>query len=221
MTTSGGSSRASPRAWACRTCTPAAPAAGGAFRLPSLLNRFTGAAVVLGIVAILIGRVRGGKAFTVHCSRCGTAFCRQCHLGQVVGDLCSQCYHLFVVRDGVSGPVRNRKMLDVQGKETRRGRVFRVLSVLSPGAGHVYARQTLVGTLLVTGWYTVLAGLFASQLVPLTEVSSRLTPPWATALLVLLLVVIWVLANRLRPDFDVALPKRRSVRRPARAGRGA
>jgi tetratricopeptide (TPR) repeat protein len=194
---------------------------GGAFRLQSLLNRFTGAAVVLGIVAMLVGRVRGSKAFTVHCSRCGTAFCRQCHLGQVVGDLCSQCYHLFVVRDGVSGPVRNRKMLEVQGKETRRGRVFRVLSVLSPGAGQVYARQTLAGTLLVTGWYTVLAGLFASQLVPLTEVSSRLTPPWAIALLVLLLVVIWVLANRVRPDFEVALPKRRNVRRPARAGRGA
>jgi hypothetical protein len=139
----------------------------------------------------------------------------------VVGDLCSQCYHLFVVRDGVSGPVRNRKMLEVQGKETRRGRIFRVLSVLSPGAGHVYARQTLLGTLLVTVWYTVLAGLFASRLVPLTEVSSRLTPPWAIALLLLLLVVTWVLANRLRPDFEVALPKRRNVRRPARAGRGA
>ncbi len=194
---------------------------GDAFRPQSLLNRFTGAAVVLGMVAIFVGRVRGRKAFTVHCSRCGTAFCRHCHLGQVVGDLCSQCHHLFVVRDGVSGPVRNRKMLEIQGKETRRGRVFRVLSVLSPGAGHVYARQTLVGALLVTGWYSVLAGLFASRLVPLTEVSSRLTPPWAIALLVLLLVVIWVLANRLRPDFEVALPKRRNVRRPTRAGRGA
>jgi hypothetical protein len=172
-------------------------------------------------VAFLVGRVRGSKAFTVHCSRCGTAFCRQCHLGQVVGDLCSQCYHLFVVRDGVSGPVRNRKMLEVQGRESRRSRVFRVLSVLSPGAGHVYARQTVLGAVLVTLWYTVVAGLLASRLLPLTEVSSRLTPPWALALAVLLLVIIWVVANRIHPDFEVALPKRRNVRRPARAGRGA
>ena len=194
---------------------------GRAFLPESLLNRFTGAALVFLVVAFLVGRVRGGKAFTVHCSRCGTAFCRQCHLGQVVGDLCSQCYHLFVVRDGVSGPARNRKMIEVQGKESRRARIFRVLSVLSPGAGHVYARQTLIGALLVTAWYTVLAGLLASWVVPLTEVSSRLTPPWAIALVALLLVAIWMLANRLQPDFEVALPKRRDVRRASRAGRGA
>jgi hypothetical protein len=193
---------------------------GSGFQPTSLLNRFTAAAVVFALVAFVVGRVRGGKAFTVHCSRCGTAFCRQCHLGQVVGDLCSQCYHLFVVRDGVSGPVRNRKMQDVQGKETRRARIFRVLSVVSPGAGHVYSRHTLVGVLLVTLWYALVAGVLASRLVPLTEVSSRLTPPWAIALVVLLLVAIWVLANRLQPEFDVALPKRQA-RRPPRPGRGA
>jgi tetratricopeptide (TPR) repeat protein len=193
---------------------------GSGFQPMSLLNRFTVAAVVFALVAFVVGRVRGVKAFTVHCSRCGTAFCRQCHLGQVVGELCSQCYHLFVVRDGVSGPVRNRKMHDVQGKEIRRARIFRVLSVVSPGAGHVYSRQTLFGVLLVTLWYSLLAGVLASRLVPLTEVSSRLTPPWAITLVVLLLVGIWVLANRLRPDFDVPLPKRQA-RRPLRPGRGA
>jgi hypothetical protein len=200
----------------------AAGGAGGAprFQPASLLNRFTAGAVVFFLVAIVIGRVRGSKAFTVACSRCGTAFCRQCHLGQVVGELCSQCYHLFVVRDGVSGPVRNRKMLEVQGKETRRGRVFRLLSVVSPGAGHVYARQTLVGVTLVVLWYALLAGTVASRLLPLTEVSSRLVPPWAIALVAPLLLAIWLLANRLRPDFDVPLPKR-PARRSARAGRGA
>jgi tetratricopeptide (TPR) repeat protein len=193
---------------------------GSGFQPLSLLNRFTVAAVVFMLVAFVIGRARGSKAFTVHCSRCGTAFCRQCHLGQVVGELCSQCYHLFVVRDGVSGPVRNRKLHDVQGKETRRARTFRVLSVISPGAGHIYSRQTLIGVLLVTVWYALLAGVVATRLVPLTEVSSRLTPPWAIALVVLLLVGIWILGNRIRPDFEVSLPKRQA-RRPARAGRGA
>jgi len=199
-------------------------AAGGGgghlgFRPGSLLNRFTAAAGIFALVAFVVGRFRGDKAFTIHCSRCGTAFCRQCHLGQVVGDLCSQCYHLFVVRDGVSGPVRNRKMLEVQGRESRRGRIFRALSVLSPGTGHVYARQTLAGVAMVTAWYVVLAGTLASRLVPLTEVSSRLQPPWTIVLAATVLVAVWVLANRLRPDFEVALPKRRQVRRPTRAGR--
>jgi hypothetical protein len=79
----------------------------------------------------------------------------------------------------------------------------------------------VLGAVLVTLWYTVLAGLLASNVLPLTEVSSRLTPPWALVLAVLLLVIIWVVANRIHPDFEVALPTRRNVRRPARTGRGA
>jgi tetratricopeptide (TPR) repeat protein len=195
-------------------------AAGGSGLSPaSFLNRFSGAALVFALVAFLMSWLRGGKAFTVHCSRCGTAFCRQCHLGKVVGELCSQCYHLFVVRDGVSGPVRNRKMLEVQGKETRRARFFRVLSVVSPGAGHVYSRQTILGVALVSVWYTLLATLLTLRLVPLTQVSSRLTPPWVGILIGIVLVGVWILANRIGPDFDVALPKKRKTRR-VRAGQG-
>jgi Flp pilus assembly protein TadD len=194
--------------------------ARSAFRLESLANRFTAAAGVFVLVALAVSLLRGGgKAFTVHCSRCGDAFCRHCHLGKVVGELCSQCHHLFVVRDGVSGPARNRKMLDVQAEELRRSRVFRVLSVLSPGTGHLYARQTLLGLVLVIAWYSVIAGLVTTRLLPLAEVSSRLTPPWWTALLGVTLVAIWALANRLRPDFDVALPRGRKSGR-LRAGQG-
>jgi len=181
-----------------------------------LLNRFTAFAVVFVLVAFVVGRVRGPRAFTVHCSMCATAFCRQCHLGQGAANLCSQCHHLFVVRDGVSAPTRNRKMAEVQDSETRRARAFRVLSVLSPGAGHLYVRHAVVGLLLMVTWYSLLAGLVASRLVPLTEVSSRLTPPWGSVGLVVLLVLVWGLANRFRPELAAALP----VRRPARRVRG-
>jgi hypothetical protein len=185
----------------------------------SLANRFTAAALLLSLVALGVGLLRGSKAFTVHCSRCGTAFCRHCHLGQAVGELCSQCHHLFVVRDGVSGPARNRKMLEVQEREARRARLFRVLSVLSPGAGHLYARQTFVGLALMVAWYSVIAGLVTTHFMPLTEVSSRLTPPLWIALVGATLVAVWVLANRLRPEIEVALPTGRKTRR-VRANQG-
>jgi hypothetical protein len=54
---------------------------------------------------------------------------------------------------------------------------------------------------------------------PLTEVSSRLTPPWWGALLGVTLVVIWVVANRLPPEFDVGLQRARKIRR-VRASQG-
>ena len=200
--------------------------AGGGTPLPGLTisafaNPFTASIAVFAVVAFVISRWRGPKAFTIHCARCGTAFCRYCHLGQASGGLCSQCYHLFVVRDGVSGPARNRKMAEVQQAEARRDRLFRALSVLAPGAGQLFAGHTLVGIALLAAWYAVVALLFASRIVPLTDVASRLMPPWPLIGAGVLLAAVWLWANRLEPEFDVALPARRQGPRRARVAQGA
>jgi tetratricopeptide (TPR) repeat protein len=190
---------------------------GGARREPpvgmliaGLRNRFTAFPLVFAAAALAVGRWRGPRAFTLHCSRCGTAFCRRCHLGQAVGGLCSQCYHLFVVRDGVSGPARNRKMLEVQAVDARRVRTFRALSVPLPGAGQVYAGHTVMGVVLLFLWCVPIATTMALGLVPLGEVASRLTPSfWFALAVALVLLAVWGVANRLRPDFGVTLPTRR------------
>jgi len=183
----------------------------------SLVNRFVASVGVFALAVFLVGRWRGPKAFTLHCGRCGTAFCRNCHLGQVSGGLCSQCYHLFVVRDGVSGPVRNRKMADVQRADGRRDRVFRILSVLSPGAGQVYGGWTFRGAALLAAWYGVLALIVARGVVPFSEVPRRLSPPWPAVAAGLVLLGVWLAANRFRPESDVELPARPARPRRARA----
>ena len=114
------------------------PSDQGQSLLPALANRLTVFPLVALLAVAILRKWRGGKAFTMRCLKCGTPFCRRCHLGQVAGGLCSQCHHLFLVRDGVSGPARNRKLLEVQAEEARRDRVFRVLSLLVPGAGHLF-----------------------------------------------------------------------------------
>jgi hypothetical protein len=195
------------------TPPPAATAAVQA----SVLNRFGAALAVLGLAAVGIGRFRGPKAFTIHCARCGTAFCRYCHLGQVIGGLCSQCYHLFVVRDGVSGPARSRKMAEVQREESRQARVFRVLSVVSPGAGQVYGGWTLRGSALMAVWYGIGSLLVAGRLVPLTEVPQRLQPPWLAIVAALVLGGAWLAANRFRPEDAVTIPPRPTGSRRSRA----
>jgi hypothetical protein len=184
----------------------------------SLANRFAAAVALFGLVALVVGRWRGPKAFTVHCERCGTAFCRLCHLGRVSGGLCSQCYHLFVVRDGVSGPARNRKMAEVQRAEGRRDAVYRLLSVISPGAGQLYGGWTFRGAALLAVWYLVLGLLLADRVVPFTDVPRRLVPPWLLAAAGLALFVIWAVANRFRPGREVGLPARPTRRARAVAG---
>src|SRR5204863_8023837 len=133
-----------------------------------LLNRLSVFPLLAALAVLLLRKWRGSKAFTMSCLKCGTPFCRRCHLGQVAGGLCTQCHHLFVVRDGVSGPARNRKLLEVQKEEARRDRVFRVLSLLVPGAGHLYAQRPASGILLVFVWAaTLVAGLLTGRLLPL------------------------------------------------------
>ena len=182
---------------------------------------FRRVAGVFALAAFLVGRWRGPKAFTLHCGRCGTAFCRHCHLGQVSGGLCSQCYHLFVVRDGVSGPARNRKMAEVQRADGRRERVFRVLSVLSPGAGQVYGGWTLRGAALLVAWYGVLALVVADGWCPSRKCRGACPRRgWALGA-GLALVGVWLAANRFRPESDVELPARPAGPRRARAAQAA
>jgi hypothetical protein len=183
----------------------------------AFVNRFTGFPLVFALTFLGLRRWRGGKAFTMRCLKCGTPFCRLCHLGVVTGGLCTQCHHLFVVRDGVSGPARNQKLLEVQKEDARRDRVFRGLSLLVPGAGHLYANQALIGLPLVFLWAAILSLAFvAYRLLPLTEAAGPLSPPWGYALGGLVLFVLYVAANRVRPDFDVRVTARRPPPQRAR-----
>jgi hypothetical protein len=187
----------------------------------AVVNRFAGALGVFALVGIVLWRWRGSRAFTVRCVKCGTPFCKHCHLGKTAVGLCTQCHHLFVVRDGVSGPARNRKLLEVQKEEERRDRIFRLLSLISPGAGHLYAQRTAFGLLLVFAWSLLLVlALLAGRVLPFTEAPSTIEKPWGLGLMALLLLALYVVANRARPETDIMLPARRSPP-PARPGRAA
>ncbi len=183
----------------------------------AFLNRFAVFPVIFAVTFLGLRRWRGAKAFTMRCLKCGTPFCRLCHLGVVTGGLCTQCHHLFVVRDGVSGPARNQKLLEVQKEDSRRDRVFRILSLLVPGAGHLYANRALVGLPFVLLWSAIIAiALLTYRVLPLTEAAGPLSPPWGFALGGLLLLVLYVAANRVRPDFDVRVTARRPPPQRAR-----
>lgn len=200
---------------------PLAP--GGVERwLPAMRNRFSAFVAVFLVLGLVISRVRGKKMFTMHCLKCGTPFCRHCHLGAASGGLCTQCHHLFMVRDGVSGPARNQKLLEVQKEDERRGRLFRILSLLSPGAGHVYAQRVLIGFLLVFLWYGIITlTALGGRVLPFTEVSGTVAKPWDLALAAGALLVIYITANRIRPGFDFLMPARRAPAAAARRGRVA
>jgi Tfp pilus assembly protein PilF len=177
-------------------------------------NRFAGFLGVFAVVHLALQQWRGRRTFTMRCLKCGTPFCKRCHLGAAPAGLCTQCFHLFVVRDGVSGPARNQKLLEVQREDERRERAFRVLSLLSPGAGHMYAQSTTMGVVLCVAWYLLLSlVLLAGRVFPVTEAPTGIASRTGLVLAFGLMLLVYVVANRARPDFEVALPAPRLGRR--------
>jgi tetratricopeptide (TPR) repeat protein len=181
------------------------------------VNRFLGFLAVFVGVVVGLWRWRGPRMFTMRCIKCGTPFCRRCHLGAAWEGLCTQCHHLFVVRDGVSGPARNQKLLEVQREDQKRERIFRALSLVFPGAGHVYAHRTVSGIAFILVWSLVLSlALLGGRVLPFTEASSRVTTPWGLFLGGAVLLAVYVAANRARPDFEILMPAGRPPRRGTR-----
>ena len=192
--------------------TPAGTLAEG------LRNRFSAFLAVFVIVVLGLSRWRGPRMFTRRCVKCGTPFCKRCQLG-AAGGLCTQCHHLFIVRDGVSGPARNQKLLEVQEEEGRRDRLFRLLSLVLPGSGQVYAQSTLLGAALIAAWAAILSVvLLTVGLLRLTDAPSALIPPWGLGIAGLLLLFVYITANRVRPEMEIAMP---AGNRPPRRGYAA
>ena len=148
------------------------PAGGGLGR--SLFGgwglRFVVAPILFGALILVLEVVFNDRKLTQRCRKCASAFCGRCQIGTGRKGLCTQCYHLFFMKDGVSATARNDKLTQVQRATRTRALLFRALSVLAPGAGHISEGMPLVGILLLFVW--ILGGLaiaFGSSLYTLPD----------------------------------------------------
>lgn len=91
-------------------------------------------------------RLRSGTATS--CLRCGRVFCPRCQPGRR-GELCSQCHHIFVKKEGVDARIRVQKMGEI--KSWRRLLRIRhiVCAVFAPGGGHLSSGRFRAGLLLL------------------------------------------------------------------------
>lgn len=184
--------------------------------LRALPSRFLTLPLCFFTVALLLWRLRGPRAFTERCLRCGTAFCNRCQLGGLSGSLCTQCHHIFVIRDGISAPARVQKLQQVHAEEGGNQRRFQRLSLILPGSGHLVAHATLSGMALLVAWALVVSALVVDgHVAPLTRLGPGPGQGWLWGGLVLALVLIYAAASLLRPGFEAALLPVRRPRRPA------
>ena len=151
------------------------------------------------VLALLLEVASGDRKNTQRCGKCGGPFCPRCLIGTGRRGLCTQCYHLFIVKDGVSTGARNQKLGQVNRYVGSHRLVFRILSVLAPGTGHVAENTPLLGFPLLLSWtFGVVLLVFLLRgggLYPNLDLTLGLGSSLITLLVVAVMLLMVVVAN--------------------------
>lgn len=119
------------------------------------LGQTTTIAFIVLALAFGLGFLREKLGYARHCLMCGQSTRRHVESEKY----CSHCMQLFIKRDGVDPGMRNEKMLQVHRYKRKISVVSRLLSIVFPGSGHVYAGFTIAGGIITGVWMILLTRL--------------------------------------------------------------
>jgi tetratricopeptide (TPR) repeat protein len=130
------------------------------------------------------------------CRRCGGAYCRRCQVATKHVDHCSQCAHLFILRDGLAPSIKSRKMEEVARHRRRTWVGARALNLALPGGGHILGGRSVLGTFLLMTWAIAWLGvLLRGRLLVAPGWIEPVVGPAPAILLSGLGLGAWVIAN--------------------------
>jgi tetratricopeptide (TPR) repeat protein len=158
------------------------------------------------------------SGFSAHaCFKCGRPFCQRCKTSLEFESFCSQCVHLFIKQDGVSPEARLKKNYEVE-QYNKVQRIERgVLSIVAPGAGHLFEGRPFAALFILFLWCGCIGGLaLAAYALPFTFpplVGTGALRAAASAVAILLMVLIWV-------GFGLPMALRREPPRFGQVARG-
>ncbi len=136
---------------------------------------------------------RGGAAR--RCRRCGRPFCRRCRVGTKDPDHCSQCVHLYILRDGLAPVIKSRKMDEVTRYRKRVWIGERLLSLPLPGSGHVLGGRPCLGALLLVSWIGAWLGILLHGRMLVAPDAITASAVATSLLLGSLALVVWLVGN--------------------------
>lgn len=154
------------------------------------------AAILVGAIIYSLVRKRSGGSLALCCAKCGRAFCKKCQRGVGRDRYCSQCAHIFIVKNGISEEARTRKFSEIQKFNAYGGRQLLIMSLLLPGSEKLLGEKPLRGFLSIVVWLSLLGGVLAESVffkrsVPFSTHAGQ----FATALLIAVVVLYYAAYN--------------------------
>lgn len=156
-------------------------------------------AATLALCLVLTAASRGSLP-SRPCPRCGRGLCLRCDGPPLDDDLCTQCWHAFIHKEGVDPRQRAAKEDEIARHHMRGRRYRKLLSLLVPGSGQLLAGETLPGIVLM-----VIASIALVRLLfwrgifrPTVPVPGSITPIVVAALAGAVLLATWIIALRMK-----------------------
>jgi tetratricopeptide (TPR) repeat protein len=98
---------------------------------------------------------------SISCEYCGCVVCRKCRRMVYEDNLCSQCATIFKNKGehSITSGTKKKKIIQIENFQKRSIIIGKVLSILLPGAGHLWIGPILKGSGMLFGFFLVLLTL--------------------------------------------------------------
>jgi tetratricopeptide (TPR) repeat protein len=135
------------------------------------------------------------------CDRCGMPYCPDCIGVDMRRPYCSQCLHLFVIKDGLSSDLRQEKLRQILRREHAQVLWTTVIDLLIPGGGWWIRTERLSSLLRLAAWsgawtFFWIPAVRSDWLIGAAFVPIFILAGWIALLGIYGLNLIWVLVYR-------------------------
>lgn len=109
---------------------------------------------------------RKGRGYASECQKCGRTFCRLCKPSGESDQLCSQCIHVYLRKDGVAIETKLQKVEEVRRRKWLGDKIRLAVNVALPGASaFIDSRVLMAGVSLALFFFGIAAALWRDTLV--------------------------------------------------------
>jgi tetratricopeptide (TPR) repeat protein len=168
-------------------------------------------AMVSTLTALLLTRSR--PFLPSACAGCGRVACRACSFDASSGPTCGSCLALALRKSSLPAANRARKKEEIAAYQRRRRRTSRILAMIFPGAGHLWAGRVFMGLPLMLVSSCAAYALLRHAELPVVAVSPDPSLSGAANLVAVVVLAFCFLTSFILPTVSHhALPARGASR---------